>query len=118
MKTKSTRKTLATVSKNTKESMFVVVPTLTAMWGDSVPCKWIINISWLHLHFGFGVAEVLVKPADNAKVEFTDRWDKTFTGSYIKEEDMFYIGDEDSGEFRYFKEIKSWKYLPDSIKNN
>ena len=52
-------------------------------------------------------------PKDNSKVHFIDDQNREYDGRFIKDENMFYIGFEDRGDFRYSFEIIDWKYIND-----
>ena len=50
-------------------------------------------------------------PKDNSKVRFTDDQNREYDGRFIEDENMFYIGFEDRGDFRYSFEVIEWNYL-------
>ena len=52
-------------------------------------------------------------PKDNSKVHFTDDQNREYYGRFIEDENMFFIGFEDRGDFRYSFEIIDWKYIND-----
>jgi len=52
-----------------------------------------------------------IRPKDNQKVSFTDGDGETFEGIFIADEDMFFIGFEETGDFLYASQIESWKPL-------
>ena len=53
----------------------------------------------------------LVKPLEDKKIEFMDIYGKTYKGTYIIAEDMFFIGFGLTGDFRYSFQINNWKYI-------
>ncbi len=55
--------------------------------------------------------KLIKKPKDNQKVRFTDFNGKTYDGLYIQSEDMFFIGFEESGDFLFRLQVKSWKEI-------
>ena len=48
-------------------------------------------------------------PRDNQKITFETISGESFYGTFIEEEKMFFIGHEDSGDFRYEWQVKQWK---------
>jgi hypothetical protein len=52
-------------------------------------------------------------PKDNSKVHFTDDQNREYDGRFIEDENMFFIGFEDTGDFRHSFEIIDWHYLDD-----
>lgn len=53
-------------------------------------------------------------PKDRTKVRFTDSDNFEHTGIFLADENMFFIGYEDSGDFRFPFQIKHWENLDDS----
>lgn len=51
------------------------------------------------------------RPQDNQKVLFTDEEGNEHEGLYIEDEDMFFIGFDDTGDFLYAMQVQSWKPL-------
>lgn len=56
-----------------------------------------------------------IKPTDNQEVAFIDKVspETIYKGSYIKSQDMFFIGFADVGNFRFSREILKWISLKD-----
>ena len=52
-------------------------------------------------------------PKDNSKVHFTDDQNREYDGRFIEDENMFFIGFEDRGGFRFKYEVIDWHYLDD-----
>jgi hypothetical protein len=50
-------------------------------------------------------------PKDKSKIHFTDNEGREYDGIFFKDEDMFYIGFEEKGDFRYIFEVVQWNYL-------
>jgi hypothetical protein len=50
-------------------------------------------------------------PKDKSRIHFTDDEGREYDGSYIESDNMFFIGFEDKGDFRYGFEITEWHYL-------
>jgi len=59
-------------------------------------------------------------PTPNTPIRFKDKKEKWHNGVYLKEEDMFFIGFEDSGDFRFQFEVLDWEYMekPSTITKN
>ena len=55
-------------------------------------------------------------PQENKPIQFRDTYGNLWEGTYIKEEDMFFIGFDDNGDFRYSFQIIDWEYI-DKSKN-
>lgn len=49
-------------------------------------------------------------PQENKPLQFRDTYGNLWEGTYIKEEDMFFIGFEDGGDFRYSFQVTEWEY--------
>ena len=52
-----------------------------------------------------------LRPKDNQRVSFTDDNGEKHEGIYIEDEDMFFIGFDDTGDFIFASQIDSWTPL-------
>ena len=57
-------------------------------------------------------------PKDQEKVRFTDTNDFEHTGIFLADENMFYIGYEERGDFRFPFQIKHWESIDDTNTND
>lgn len=53
------------------------------------------------------------RPKDNQHISFKDKKGNEHEGIFIEDENMFFIGFEETGDFLYFAEVVSWKPLED-----
>jgi hypothetical protein len=53
-------------------------------------------------------------PQENRPLKFTDEYGYVWEGLYIKKEDMFFIGFEDIGDFRFSFQVTEWEYIDES----
>jgi hypothetical protein len=56
------------------------------------------------------MSQEAIKPKEDKKIEFTDIYGNTYKGTYIIDEDMFFIGFGLTGDFRYSYQVNNWKY--------
>lgn len=59
-----------------------------------------VEIRWYH--------PKVKMPNSNEKVRFVDEDGSEFTGTFIADEDMFFIGEDETGDFRYSNQIFVW----------
>ena len=50
-------------------------------------------------------------PKDKSKIHFTDNEGREYDGIFFEDEDMFYIGFKEKGDFRYIFEVVQWNYI-------
>jgi len=50
-------------------------------------------------------------PKDKSKIHFTDNEGREYDGIFFEDEDMFYIGFKETGDFRYIFEVVQWNYI-------
>jgi len=53
-------------------------------------------------------------PQENRPLKFTDHYGYVWEGTYIKKEDMFFIGFEDNGDFIFSFQVTEWEYIDES----